>query len=115
MPNVAIIGAFLRDLPTMPLEINLLNVLLLAILGYLIYPLIWPAEARLDYKDPSSYNYYPTRHPEVLLYRKYTPQELAHYDGVKDEKILLAIRKGVDGERTVFDVTAGKSFYGPGE
>lgn len=99
----------------MALDINLLNVLLLAILAYLVYPLIWPAEARPDHKDTSSYNYYPPRHPDVLLFRKYTPQDLSQYDGVRDEKILLAIRKGVDGERTVFDVTAGKSFYGPGE
>lgn len=45
---------------------------------------------------------------EPLIYTKYTLQTLAKYDGVKDPRVLLAV-KG-----KVFDVTPGKGFYGPG-
>lgn len=38
---------------------------------------------------------------------KFTPEQLAQYDGVKNEKIYLAI-KG-----TVFDVTSKSKVYGP--
>lgn len=40
--------------------------------------------------------------------RDFTISELLEYDGVKNERVLLA----VCGK--VFDVTKGKSFYGPG-
>ena len=59
----------------------------------------------------------------MLCYRNYTTQELAKYDGIKDERILLAIMRvprdgkipgGGKCERTVFDVTMGRNFYGPG-
>ena len=40
--------------------------------------------------------------------RDFTVQELLEFDGVKNERVLLA----VCGK--VFDVTKGKSFYGPG-
>lgn len=100
----------------MSLDLNLLNVLLIVIIIYLVYPLIFPAQSAINHSDPDSYNYYPSNHPQVLLWRRYTPSELSIYDGTNPKgegKILLAIRKGSEGERTVFDVTAGKSFYGP--
>ena len=40
--------------------------------------------------------------------RDFTVEELLEYDGIKNERVLLA----VCGK--VFDVTKGKSFYGPG-
>lgn len=45
---------------------------------------------------------------EPMRKRDFTPQELVEYDGLKQERVLLA----VNGK--VFDVTRGKDFYGPG-
>ncbi|KAJ3217868.1 hypothetical protein HDU67_007154 [Dinochytrium kinnereticum] len=50
----------------------------------------------------------PPKHPIVIELRNYTPKELLKYDGVKTDRIFLA----VNGR--VYDVTAGKGFYGPG-
>ncbi|BGP56136.1 hypothetical protein JCM8202_005903 [Rhodotorula sphaerocarpa] len=63
--------------------------------------------------DPSeAYNWRPQKHPHTQLSRTWTPQELQKYDGRdpnhEDGRILFAIR------RKVYDVTAGRSFYGPG-
>ncbi|KAI8853184.1 cytochrome b5-like heme/steroid binding domain-containing protein [Chytridium lagenaria] len=50
----------------------------------------------------------PPKHAVVIELRNFTPKELLEYDGVKSEKIYM----GVNGR--VYDVTAGKGFYGPG-
>ncbi|KAJ9109955.1 hypothetical protein QFC20_003155 [Naganishia adeliensis] len=115
--------------------VNLLPYLLLLPLGYLIYNLVFPT-IRKDLSTPptshtESYNYLPPTHPSCSLFRKYTPKELSVFDGKgldkdgKPTKILLAIERRTkkreeDGavievreERTVFDVSAGRSFYGP--
>lgn len=42
-------------------------------------------------------------------WKQYTPIDLRPFDGTNGKPILLAI------DRQVFDVTAGKSFYGPGK
>lgn len=49
-------------------------------------------------------------HPPTVLFRVYTPKSLVRFDGREgsEGRILLAIG-GV-----VFDVSAGRSFYGPG-
>lgn len=74
--------------------------------------------------DENTYNWMPDKHPSVICYRDYTVKDLAEYDGKKNDRILLAIlnhrgstKEKVDnkGERTVFDVSAGKNFYGPGK
>lgn len=46
--------------------------------------------------------------PEPLVFTRFTPATLAHYNGSLDPRVLIAV-KG-----KVYDVTAGKSFYGPG-
>ncbi|WVW82467.1 hypothetical protein I302_104478 [Kwoniella bestiolae CBS 10118] len=101
---------------------NPLNVLLIPPILYLVFRLIVPhplkqTPAASTYSE-ENYNWLPAKHPEVICQRKYTAKELLEYDGTKaSPRILLAIlRVGNDGkwgERTVFDVTAGKSFYGP--
>lgn len=45
---------------------------------------------------------------EPMKKRDFTLEELREYDGVKNERVLLAINGNV------FDVTRGKDFYGPG-
>ncbi|KAL1915252.1 uncharacterized protein VTP21DRAFT_7528 [Calcarisporiella thermophila] len=49
------------------------------------------------------------RHPSVIVFRHYTPRELAHFNGREDPSapILLAVKGNV------FDVTRGRNFYGP--
>lgn len=49
----------------------------------------------------------PKSHPPTLLYQTYTPKTLVKYDGKDGGRILLAING------MVFDVTAGRNFYGP--
>lgn len=49
----------------------------------------------------------PKSHPPTLLYQTYTPKTLEPFDGKEGKRILLAIN-GV-----VYDVTAGRNFYGP--
>jgi predicted heme/steroid binding protein len=56
----------------------------------------------------SAYSWMPKAHPPTLLFTTYTPRTLEPFDGKDGGRILLAI----DG--TVFDVTAGRTFYGPG-
>ena len=46
-------------------------------------------------------------HPPTVLFRVYTSRSLERFDGRTEGRILLAIG-GI-----VFDVTAGRNFYGP--
>src|SRR6185369_3723648 len=54
------------------------------------------------------YSWRPKSHPPTVLYQTYTPQTLEPLSGKDGGRILLAIA-GI-----VFDVTAGRNFYGPG-
>ncbi|GFZ45565.1 hypothetical protein JCM24511_03293 [Saitozyma sp. JCM 24511] len=94
---------------------NPLNLLLIPPILYLAFRIVVPGEY-----DADVYNWMPAKHPEVIVHRKYTAAELAELDGKDGGRILLAImRVGRDGkvskglERTVFDVSNGRSFYGP--
>lgn len=107
---------------------NPLNLILIPPILYLLYRRLVPSlpstPSVLPNKyDENVYNWMPARHPDVLCHKSYTPVELAELDGRKNPngRICLAImRVGGDGkvspelERTVFDVSAGASFYGPG-
>ncbi|KAJ2959116.1 hypothetical protein NQZ79_g5403 [Umbelopsis isabellina] len=49
------------------------------------------------------------KHPEVMLFKTYTPKELRAFDGTSDNgRILMAVNG------SVYDVTRGRNFYGPG-
>jgi membrane-associated progesterone receptor component len=107
---------------------NPLNLILIPPILYLLYRRLVPSlpssPSVLPNKyDENVYNWMPARHPDVLCHKSYTPVELAELDGRKNPngRICLAImRVGGDGkvspglERTVFDVSSGASFYGPG-
>lgn len=108
--------------------INVVNYLLAPVVTYCLLRLLFPPESKLpsplpDTYNESVYNWMPAKHPEVICYQKYTPAELAHFDGNQEGgRILLAIMRvgsdgkvGADLERTVFDVSNGRNFYGPGE
>lgn len=86
------------------------TVLLLAIVYY-AQRILLPSTSTPSY-PPSEfkhgYSWMPKAHPPTLLFQKYTPKTLEPFDGKNGQRILLAING------TVFDVTAGRSFYGPG-
>ncbi|KAJ3396240.1 hypothetical protein HDU92_003698 [Lobulomyces angularis] len=48
------------------------------------------------------------KHPETILIRNFTRKELEEFNGENGKKIYMAVAG------KVFDVTSGKSFYGPG-
>ncbi|KAF3909482.1 Neudesin [Arthrobotrys entomopaga] len=73
-----------------------LNLILFSMAAYLVYMRFKP-------------NPIPTiAAPEPIVFTTYTPKTLLKHNGTDDPRILLAV-KG-----TVFDVSAGKMFYGPG-
>jgi membrane-associated progesterone receptor component len=86
------------------------NILLLAPIAYYIYSIAFPS----TFSKPGitewreGYSWRPAQHPPTILYKRYSPKTLAPFDGKDGGRILLAI-KG-----TVFDVSAGRGFYGPG-
>lgn len=105
---------------------NPLNVILVPPILYIAYLILFPTPS-LPTTTPhlyaeEHYNWLPDRHPEVACYKKYTVRELAPYNGQNGKekdggRILLAIMRSSQGkmlERTVFDVSAGRTFYGPG-
>ncbi len=59
-----------------------------------------------------------------MVWRRYTAKGMSVFDGKDGGRILLSILKvgrdgkvpvdGKKGERTVFDVSSGRGFYGPG-
>ncbi|KAK6379208.1 Dihydrodipicolinate synthase [Exophiala oligosperma] len=46
--------------------------------------------------------------PSPVVFQTYTPRTLLKYNGTKDMPVYLAVRG------KVYDVTAGRNFYGPG-
>jgi hypothetical protein len=49
------------------------------------------------------------KHPEVMVFKNYTPLDLLPYDGLgKEGRILMAVNG------SIYDVTRGRNFYGPG-
>lgn len=56
------------------------------------------------------YNWRPAKHDRPQKWEQFTPTQLAIFDGNQEGgKVLIAVR------RKVYDVTQGKSFYGPGQ
>lgn len=90
---------------------NPINCVLILLIAYLFSHLI-PSNSSSLPTEPTAYNWRPESHSHSLLWRSWTPEELRGYDGTSQGKengrILFAIR------RKVYDVSAGRSFYGPG-
>lgn len=101
---------------------NPVNLVLAVVLGVLALQYIVPADpnsntlrpsvahARLRMDPSIAYSSLPASHPNSTIWNRYTPRTLALYDGTGKEgsdRILLAI----NGK--VFDVSSGRSFYGP--
>jgi predicted heme/steroid binding protein len=89
-----------------------INTALLLYILYSIQRILFPTTStpsELPHEFKSGYSWIPKSHPPTLLYKTYTPKTLEPFHGRDGGRILLAIN-GI-----VFDVTAGRSFYGPGE
>ena len=101
----------------MELSVNFgtpVNTALLLYILYSIQRIIFPPTSSakpesIPSEFKAGYSWMPKSHPPTLLYRVYTPKTLEPFNGKDDGRILLAI----DG--IVFDVTAGRNFYGPSE
>ena len=88
------------------------NTALLLYILYLLQRILVPSTT-IPRTPPSEfkagYSWMPRTHAPTLLYTTYTPRTLSKFSGTDGGRILLAIAG------TVFDVTAGRGFYGPGE
>ncbi|GAN01812.1 F-box/LRR-repeat protein 20 isoform X1 [Mucor ambiguus] len=78
---------------------NPVNWALIAILAYVIK----------SYASASKPAVQEAKHPEVMIFKNYTPLDLLPFDGLgKEGRILMAVNG------SIYDVTRGKNFYGPG-
>ncbi|KAH9008703.1 cytochrome b5 [Lactarius deliciosus] len=87
-----------------------INTALLLYTLYLLQRTVFPSTS-VPRKPPtefkSGYSWLPRAHAPTVLFTTYTPHTLTKFDGKDGGRILLAIAG------TVFDVTAGRGFYGP--
>lgn len=86
------------------------NILLVVINSVLIYHLIGKFHGPLKHGNTgsTSCNASPDYNSSPMAYRDYTLEDLIIYDGVQNERILVAV------DMRVYDVTAARSNYGPG-
>lgn len=118
MSLAPVVAPFLAYLPfpslTLPVFSNPLNIVLFTLALYLFYSLL-PTASSIPTSlptSPTSYHWRPEKHPETIVWRSWTPEQLRGYDGTAEGseggRILFAIR------RKVYDVSSGRQFYGPG-
>ena len=88
-----------------PINTGLLIYILYSVQRIIFPPLKARTTVPTEFKD--SYTWMPKSHPPTVLFKTYTPKTLEPFNGKDGGRILLAI----DG--VVFDVTAGRNFYGP--
>ena len=99
----------------MTLSFNLgtpVNTALFVYILYSVQRIVFPdvsSPKTIPNEFKSGYSWLPKTHPPTVLYKTYTPKTLEPFNGKDGGRILLAING------TVFDVTAGRNFYGPGK
>ena len=87
------------------------NTALLIYILYSVQKIVFPpisAPKTVPHEFKQGYSWMPKSHAPTVLFQTYTPKTLVPFNGKDSGRILLAIN-GV-----VFDVTAGRNFYGPG-
>ena len=90
---------------TLPVNSALLLYILYCVQRIVFPSTSTPSKPPAEFKE--GYSWMPRAHPPTLLFKTYTPRTLVPFDGRDGRRILLAI-SGV-----VYDVTAGRNFYGP--
>ncbi|GAA5867129.1 hypothetical protein JCM8547_006248 [Rhodosporidiobolus lusitaniae] len=90
-----------------------LTLLLVSLLVSFIPASAFPPQPWEVPSSPSAgdYNWRPAAHAPTTRWERITPKQLSHFSGEQDDgkgKVLMAVR------RKVYDVTSGRSFYGPG-
>ncbi|KAK9466846.1 cytochrome b5-like heme/steroid binding domain-containing protein [Lipomyces arxii] len=88
-----------------PRYIPLLNALLALLSIYIVYRIIFPA-THLSSASRDAERQAQTK-PEPIVYTIFTPASLQPFNGLDQERVLMAVKGNV------YDVSAGKSFYGP--
>jgi len=86
------------------------NTVLLLYIVYSVKRIVFPSVSKptsIPHEFKSGYSWMPKSHPPTVLFKTYTPKTLSPFNGKDSDRILLAING------TVFDVTAGRNFYGP--
>ncbi|KAG6871625.1 hypothetical protein C0995_002285 [Termitomyces sp. Mi166 len=87
-----------------------INTALFAYILYSVQHIVFPTISRpktIPHEFKSGYSWMPKSHPPTVLFKTYSPKTLEPFNGKDGDRILLAIN-GI-----VFDVTAGRNFYGP--
>lgn len=87
-----------------------INTALFLYILYAVQRIIFPPKTKrttIPNEFKAGYSWMPKSHPPTVMYKTYTPKTLQHFSGLDGGRILLAIN-GI-----VFDVTAGRNFYGP--
>jgi membrane-associated progesterone receptor component len=87
-----------------------INTALLVYILYSVQRIIFPstsAPKTIPTEFKAGYSWMPKAHPPTVLFKTFTPNTLEPFSGKNGGRILLAIN-GI-----VFDVTAGRNFYGP--
>ena len=77
---------------------------------YSVSRIVFPSTSKpksIPHEFKAGYSWMPKSHPPTVLFKIYTPKTLEPFNGNNGGRILLAIN-GI-----VFDVTAGRNFYGP--
>lgn len=93
---------------------NPINTGLALLVLYYVQTIVFPSASRprsateVPTSYEKGYSWMPASHPPTVVYKTYTPRTLEPFNGRDGGRILLAI----NGK--VFDVTTGRSFYGPG-
>ncbi|KAF5319663.1 hypothetical protein D9619_008642 [Psilocybe cf. subviscida] len=97
----------------MTLSLNLGTPINTALFLYILYAaqrIVFPSTSKpksIPSEFKGGYTWLPKAHPPTVLFKTYTAKTLEPFSGRDGGRILLAING------TVFDVTAGRSFYGP--
>ncbi|KZT00007.1 cytochrome b5 [Laetiporus sulphureus 93-53] len=87
-----------------------INTALLLYILYTVQRILFPSNAvpkTVPNEFKGGYSWMPKSHPPTLLFQTYTPRTLQPFNGEEGKRILL----GING--IVYDVTAGRNFYGP--
>ncbi|KAL1742412.1 cytochrome b5-like heme/steroid binding domain-containing protein [Schizophyllum fasciatum] len=86
------------------------NTALFLYILYSVQRIVFPSTSKpktVPTEFKGGYSWKPKSHPPTVVYQTYTPKTLEKFNGLDGGRILLAIAG------TVFDVTAGRNFYGP--